>query len=763
MFKFPFKFCLFVIFIASSCRTSAPPVQVEQTSSALVEIGNEKFSLEEYQESYNKNKFASDSGKALTPEDYLPLYTDLKIKVLQAKQEGRDTTSDYKEEITSYRDQLAKNYLVDKVQVDKLTEEAYNRLKQEVRASHILIRVSEDASPADTLEAYRAATVLRGRLEEGSDFGDMAAKFSKDPQARVTKGDLGYFTAFQTLYPFETAAYSMPVGKISQPVRTKSGYHIIKVTDKRTNRGMVQIAHIMVQADTSATTAKKEAAKLRINEAYAKLQSGSEWASVVEAYSDDKQSSKNNGLLPMFGTGQMVPEIEETAFGLTKINSYSKPVLTMYGWHILKLVDKKNLEPYSVMAPALSKKVVTDSRGKALEQLNAKRLREKYAVQEFADQWNAVAILGDSTIKTGKWDYMRAVSNDWAGSVLFKIDQSSYTALSFLDYVKRKQQPRSKDASPSIVFRRYYNEFITESLSNYEKEHLEETSPAFRSLMNEIREGVLLSQVMEENVWQRSLSDSVGQQNLYNRYKDKYKFPERALGTMVSAPDTQTLNAVVKTLAVSPYKLERKAKELLFPVNVTEISKEQSDILSDLYIVMEKNPDYIVEIAGYRSADETEATSANRIRNVIKYLNAQNIPILRIIEKDYGSFRQSAESERNHRVSFQFYSSSRKDVEKVYNSETGGSVMIDDGYFSKEKLAANGFKWQTGIQNSTGNNLVFWIDVKKIEPARGKTFAEARGSVINDFQKELEKQWVSGLQQKFPVKVNATELEKIKR
>ena len=762
MINSKYNICLLAFLAASSCKTTAPPQQIVTETEPLLKIGNEAFSIEDYQESYNRNKNVSDSTGELSPEAYLNSYKDLKIKVLHAKQEGKDTTVDYREEINSYRDQLAKNQLVDKALVEKLAIEAHNRLKQEVRASHILIGVSEDASPADTLEAYRAAIALRGRLEEGSDFGDMASRFSKDPVAARTKGDLGYFTTFQTLYPIESAAYTLPVGRVSQPVRTKAGYHLIKVTDRRTNRGMVRIAHIMVQVDTAGTPAQKESAKARIDEAYTLLQNGEKWEMVLERFSDDRQSRKTNGLLPMFGTGQMVPEIEEAAFALTKVNAYSKPVLTMYGWHIVRLAEKRGLEPYTVMAPSLRKKVVTDSRGKVLELANAKRLREKYKLQELTDQWNVVAPLGDSTILSGNWDYLKAVSTDWASVALFKIEERSYDALSFLNYVKRKQQAKTKDSSPAVVFRRHFDEYVTESLAGYEKDHLEENNPEFKSMIDEIKEGVLLSQVMEENVWGRSLSDSTGQVSFYERHKDRYKFPERAMATVVSAKDTQTVNAIKKSLAQSPYKLERRSREILFPVNATDIANEQLEALTDVYVILERNPEYIVEIAGYRSTDESEITSANRIREVVKYLNGRNIPILRIIEKDYGSFRQSAEPERNRRVGFQFYSQSRADVEKVYNADAPNSVVIRDGYFSKENPLFAHFKWQEGEQTVTANNMIYWTDVQRIEPVRGKTFAEARGSVINDYQKELEQQLVNRLQEKFPVKVNAQELEKIK-
>ena len=763
MFKPFFIFCFISISILS-CKKPAPVQKIISAETpALLEIGNEKFSPSDFQDSYEKNKFASDSSESLTPVEYLNLYTDLKIKVLQAKQEGKDTTSDFKEEMASYRDLLSKNFMVDKALVEKLTLEAYSRLKQEVKASHILIAVSEDASPADTLEAYRAAIALRGRLEEGSDFGDMAARFSKDPSAVTNKGNLGYFTVFQTIYPIENAAYNLPVGKISQPVRTKTGYHIIKVTDKRPNRGMIRIAHIMIQLDSTATPVQKELAKVKIEEAYAKLQSGENWDQIVERYSNDSQSRKNHGLLPMFGTGQMVTEIEDASFALTKPGSFSKPVLTLYGWHIVKLVEKKNLEPYTAMAASLKQKVVTDSRGRILEQANAQRLRKKFRVQEFPESWKAVSSLADSSLLKGKWDYMKAVSADWPNMVLFNIEEKPYNALSFLQDIKRQQKPRPKGSSPSVIFSRYYNDYLTDRLAEYEKEHLEESSPEFRSLISEIREGVLLSQVMEENVWQKSLSDSIGQQNFYEKNKDHYKLPERARATMITAPDTQTLNTIRKTLLQSPYKLESKAGELLYAEGISEINKLQADDLYELYAIMQKNPNYIVEVAGYRSASEPELTSASRIKNVVKYLNDKNISIVRIIEKDYGSFRPATEPERNRRVSFQFYSTSAKDVQNIYNSERPDAVMIQDGYFTKENPLLVKAKWETGEQTVSGSNYTSWIKIEKIEAPRLKTFNEARGIVINEYQKELEKQWLSKLHQKFPVKVNDQELEKIKR
>jgi peptidyl-prolyl cis-trans isomerase SurA len=762
-FRFLFTF-LFILIIAMGCKTTPPVQQAAKAPHVLVEIGTEQFSPEDFQESFSKNRFVSDSAKGLSPQEYLTLYTDLKIKVMQARSEGRDTAAGYKEEIYSYREQLAKNFLVDKALVEKLTLEAYNRLKQEIRVSHILIPVSEYASPEDTLKAYRAALAMRGRLEEGSDFGEMASKFSKDPTAVQNRGDLGYNTVFQTIYALETAVYNLAVGKLSQPVRTRAGYHILKVTDKRPNRGTVKVAHIMTRLDARATASQKQQAKAKIDEAYSQLQQGAAWDATVEKYSDDKESSKNQGLLPIFGTGQMVSEVEEAAFSLTKLNTYSKPVLSPYGWHIIKLVEKRSLESFAVMSPSLKQKVMTDSRGKLLEQATLRRLKEKLTIKEYPEQWALLLPLVDSSLISGKWDYMKPVTVDWSKNVLFSIEKNNYDAQMFLSFARQRQQPQAKDSSPLVIFQHLYQDFVTDRLLRYEREHLEETSAEFRSTMNEIREGVLLSQVMEENVWQRALSDSVGQRNFYNLNSTRYRYPERALATVVTAADTQLINKVKKTLEKAPYLLERKGTEIIFNEGVSDLPADVMERqLNDVYIILAKNPDYVVEVAGYRLPGEAESISALRIRNVVKFLTSKNISLVRIIEKDYGSFRQSAEPERNRRVGFQFFSQSKKDVEKAYNADGKNSVKIEEGYFAKSHPLLAKSSWSTGEQMLKDAELFRWISIQKIEPSRAKSFAEAQGTVINEYQKELEKQWLEKLHQKFPVKVNEAELDKIKR
>lgn len=759
--------------LIGSCKTAAPPQQQKTDAPVLLQLGNRSFTTDEFFQSYTKNRFSADSTTALSASEYFELYTNMKLKVLAAQQEGRDTTADFQEEIASYKDQLAKNYLVDKNLVEELATEAYERLRQEVHASHILVAVPQDASPADTLSAYRAAVAMRGRILEGADFGDMAAQFSKDPTAPTNRGDLGYFTAFQMLYPFETVAYTLPVGEISQPVRTTSGYHLIKVHDRRPTRGKLRVAHIMTRTNANATEADKANAQKRIEEAHARLRNGEAWEKVVEAYSDDFQSRKAAGLLPLFGTGEMVPAFEQAAFALTAPGSYSQPVQTPYGWHIIRLIEKRNLEAYNVVAPTLRQKVVTDTRGKLMEKSLANRLRSQYTIRENPDVLAQVVRLADSTLVTGKWNYPNPLPSALAGKSIVTIEKETIPVRDFLDYVRTRQdrrasgpaqaRPAAERVSPEVMVHRFYNEFLNERIIAYEREHLEEKNPEYRALISELREGVLLSQVMEKNVWERSLADSTGQRRLYEQNIAKYQFPERALATVVVATDTAVLREVRTTLSQYPYPLQSKAEELLYEAGKSDVSPRMREKLFEVMAIMLRNPAYVVEVSAFRAASESDSVSAARLRHVVRYLTSNNIPLTRIMEKDHGSFRPVPEPERNRRISFQFYSRAKQDVERSFNARKEGSVRIAEGYFTRDHGDFSPVRWETGDQVYSRNGEVVWVQVRAIEPARAKTFAEARGSVINDYQKILEKQWLDSLRARYPVKVNEQELEKLVR
>jgi peptidyl-prolyl cis-trans isomerase SurA len=750
-----------------SCKTSVTPTKspAEPETPTLVKIGDKAFSPDAFFQSFTKNRFSSDSAKTLTAREYFDIFTNTKLKVLAAEAQGRDTIGDFKEEISSYRDQLAIPYLTDKDLVEELTEEAYNRLQEEVHASHILIAVPEEALPADTLSAHRAAVAMRGRLMEGANFGEMAQKFSKDETARENQGDLGYFTAFQMVYPFETAAYATPVGQVSQPVRTKYGYHLIKVHDRRPSRGKVRVAHILIQDNAKTPDARKKEAQQRIREAYERLEKGEPWEKIVQVYSDDFESRQGGGLLPVFGVGEMMPAFEEAAFALSQPGTYTQPVKTPYGWHIIRLVEKIPLESFEALAPSLRQKVMTDSRGKLITKTMIRKLKGQYSIRENTDAWSELLELADSSLVKGKWSLPENFMGRIEDPVLFTIEKTPATTREFLDYTRGHLVPKPTGSDPKRVLRSYYNDFLGRRLLDYEKANLENKYAEFRMLMNDIREGVLLSQVMEEQVWQRSLDDSTGQRRIYEQNKAQYTYPERALATVIDAQDTTILRQALEELAQPPYALRLKGEELLFPMGQTMPTPAQMNSLYLLAATLKKNPDFVVEIAGYRTNDEADSVSAARISHIVRYLNRQGIPITRIMEKDHGSFRPVTEAERNRRISFQFFSTSRKDLERAINLNNGpNAVRISEGYFARDHALFKEAEWKAGTQTlPQPNGRILAIQIRKIEAPRTKTFAEARGTVINAYQKILEKQWLDSLRARFPVEVNEEELEKLVR
>ena len=198
----------------------------------------------------------------------------------------------------------------------------------EINAWHILIAMPQDASPADTLKAWKKAIDIRERIINGESFESVARGTSDDKSVKINGGNLGYFTVFQMIMPFEDAAYSLKKGAISMPVRTPYGYHIIKVTDKRPSKGRIKVAHIMkaVPPGTAENEAKK--AEEEINNIYKKLQEGASFSELAKKYSDHKESAVKGGELNWFGTGEIISDFSEAAFAITDTGKYTKPVRT---------------------------------------------------------------------------------------------------------------------------------------------------------------------------------------------------------------------------------------------------------------------------------------------------------------------------------------------------------------------------------------------------------------------------------------------------
>jgi len=523
----------------------------------LFTIDNNPYYTDEFERVYNKNLdlVKDESQKDLT--QYLELFVGYKLKINKAYKLGLQNGDNYKTELESYRTQLSKNYLTDSKVTKELVEEGYQRSLKEVKASHILIKVDENASPADTLKAYNKIKDIRQKAINGEDFGALASQYSEDPSAKENKGDLGYFSSFRMVYAFESAAFKTPKGKISNPIRTRFGYHIIKVDDVRDNRGEVTVAHIMI-LNPKADEADKDKSKKTVQDIYKKLQQGEKFEDLAKQFSDDKSSSSKGGVLNRFGSGQLSSEeFENTAFSLTPEHPVSEPFQSKFGWHIVKLIEKHPVKTFDEMKVDLETKVGKDDRSRLITNSLNEKLRKKYAVKRdnklFAETSKAIT----AVIYDGKWE-VPANTKAYDGK-LFAINEKTVTGTDFLNYVKAHQNGGKLLKPINKLADHLYEGFLDEQLNLYYNAQLEKEFPDFAAVMDEYRDGLLLFDLMEKEIWEKSKTDTVGLQNFYNTRKFNYMWKNRADAIIVSSTDMDVIKKAQKMLKKStPEQIKEK-------------------------------------------------------------------------------------------------------------------------------------------------------------------------------------------------------------
>ena len=516
-----------------------------QDQDYVIEVNNKKISKHEFLQIYLKNNQKPKFDKQ-SIDEYLELYKKFKLKVLEAEFQGYDTLPKLKKELLGYRKSLSTPYLIDKQENIKVVEEAYKRLQKEVKASHILIRLDQNASPEDTIKAYAKIASIRKRIENGEDFSKIAKEVSEDPSAVTNGGDLGYFTAFQMVFPFEEAAYNTNVGQLSTIVRTRFGYHILKIADQRSARGILKTAHIMIAVKRDGNSADIEAAKKKIDEIYAKLVGGEKFEELAANFSDDPGSSEKGGKLPEFGSGtttRMVPEFEDAAFLLNKDGDFSKPIQTDFGYHIIKRLELSPLASFETMKKELQSKVNRDDRSKKTQTALINKLKIEYNYSDNSKKglkWFVKHI--DSNYFKGKWTASKLKKNN----VLFTLKGQNFTQKQFADYIISNYRVPKTDAKDLI--NKQYNAWVSSEILKYEDTQLETKYPEFKALMQEYHDGVLLYEIMTDKVWNKANKDTIGLKNFYENHKANYQWKDRIDAMVYECLDKNIANQVIKML-----------------------------------------------------------------------------------------------------------------------------------------------------------------------------------------------------------------------
>jgi peptidyl-prolyl cis-trans isomerase SurA len=541
------------------------------TKEVLFTIDGKPYNTDEFSRVYNKNLDLVKDESQKDLNQYLELFIGYKLKINKAYKLGLQNGIAYQNELKSYRTQLSKNYTSDSKVTKELVEEGYSRSLKEIKASHILLMVDENASPEDTLKAYKKIQDIRLRIVNGEDFGKLAVEFSQDPSVKENKGDLGYFSAFRMVYAFESGAYKTAKGNVSNPIRTRFGYHLIKVVEVRDNRGEIAVAHIMIANPATTTDSKADLDKQKntIQDIYKKIQQGEKFEDLAKQFSEDKSSSSKGGVLNRFGSGQLSSEeFESTAFSLTKEKPISEPFQSQFGWHIVKLIEKYPLKSLVDMQSELESKVSKDDRSRLIAASMTEKLRKKIPVKRDHKLYAALAKLVTNDFYEGKWDVPANMKE--YNKKLFAINDKVINGTEFLSYVKAQQKITNTLKPINKLVENLYQKYVDEQLNVYYNENLESEFPEFSAVMDEYRDGLLIFDLMEKEIWTKSKTDTLGLNKYYESNLKNYNWKNRFDVIIASSTKMEVIKKARKLLGLgqTPEFIKEKLNEKGGVVNV---------------------------------------------------------------------------------------------------------------------------------------------------------------------------------------------------
>lgn len=485
----------------------------------LMTVAGREVTAGEFIRMYRKSL---EPGQKNSPDDYLGLYVNFKLKVADAINEGIDTTTAFRNELNGYRNQLAQNYLTDNEIKEELLRKTYQRYLTEINAWHVLVSCPENASPDDTLAAWKKAEALRQRIVSGEPFEQVARGASDDPSVKNNGGNLGYFTVFQMITPFEEAAYNLRPGAVSQPVRTPYGYHIIRVAGKRASRGKILAAHIMKVSPPGTGEKEAKAAEEEINDIYRQLQEGASFSEMARLHSDHRESAANGGRLNWFGTGELISELSEAAFAITDTGKFSRPVRTVFAWHIIKLLDRQPPGTFEETRSFLESKLNQTYLNSLSRKSFVEKLKKEYEFTVSQSAMNWFIANTDTNKIRGLQRYNRA---KMPSGNIYSFAGQNFSNRDFAAYLE-KRASRLVTTDPEHFIRQSIETSISDQILKYENSVLEKKYPDFRYLMTEFHDGILLFEISGRRIWNRVQEDSTGLYEYYENHKNEYLSPE---------------------------------------------------------------------------------------------------------------------------------------------------------------------------------------------------------------------------------------------
>ncbi len=501
------------------CSTST--IAQNDGSVPILLFEGDTVSKSEFERVYQKNNGGYDEASQHDPEkyrEYLDLYINFKRKVFEAEAQGIHKTPEFQREFETYRKQLVQPYLSATEVEEQLIKEAYERSEYLINASHLLLKLTEDALPEDTLEVYRKIVAIRDSIiSDAYTFEQMASKYSEDPSAQQNAGKLGYFSVFDMVYPFESAAYNTSVGEVSNPVRTVFGYHLVKVNDRIPREGEKMAAHIIIRVGDRYSAKDTAQAESLIQEIYEKLEEGADFAEMAKQYSDDPSSSNEGGNL---GATRLLPQMEQQKLQLSG-GEYSQPFTTPYGWHILKVTDVIRRPSFEESQSSIKQRISRDSRSKLSQEALLSRIKSESGFEFDDTHFKEFLAEVDASFPRGVWKPDSA-EMDMYQKTLFSVKGESPVLLQdMIDYYQ-KNRLRYPRLSPERAAEVVKDNFVRQWLLTYEEQQLPVKNPEFKYLLKEYRDGILLFTLMEEKVWEKAVKDTTGLEEYYQSHTEDF-------------------------------------------------------------------------------------------------------------------------------------------------------------------------------------------------------------------------------------------------
>ena len=524
IFCLAFSACVFLL--TSAVAQNNDPV--------LMTVGNETVTKSDFIKAYQKNGSLTEATEA-DLRDYLRLYSDYRMKVQEAKAMLLDTAKAFQKEWEAYKNQYAQQYLIDTEVSDQLLEETTERARYHIRASHLLVRIPQNATPKDTLAAYHKIMKIRDEIINGLNFNEAAVLYSEDGSARDfvnpqtkrfqpgNRGDLGYFSVLEMVYPFETAAYTTPVGQVSMPVRSQFGYHLVYVQDKIPAVAKMFVSQIFIK-DTNSL--KDNVNHDEVMNKYAqikqKLQQGTSFEDLVAEFSDDQASKNNGGRMEPFSPNRRPGNFVNAALNL-KPGQISEPVPSVIGWHILRLDSIIYTTVNEEFKYMIKNRLSRDSRSKKSKESLVEKLKVEYNYEESGKK--AAMKFFKKNLSDNYFQSKHIAIDSLAGIEKLKpmctYADRKLTAVDFGKYLARYQGAQI-NTSMELFLENVYPNFVSDNMLRYESTRLMDKYPEYRDVVNEVYDGLLIYEVNSAKVWNAALQDTVGTERYYEQIKSQF-------------------------------------------------------------------------------------------------------------------------------------------------------------------------------------------------------------------------------------------------